>query len=250
MGITICTRAARPELAPSAEAMPDSWDEFMRWDHMASMYFGFLDHYSEFVVYAVDDADPDTVIAKGFSVPFAMNVDGRRTDLPQDGWDRVILWSALDRDVGRAPNTVSAIEISIRPDRQAAGLSERMVVALRQNAARLGFSDFVAPVRPNRKHLEPDTPMSEYAFRIRNDGLPFDSWLRVHVRLGGVIEKVAPTSMTISGTLDEWRSWTGLPFDTSGPVHVSGALAKVWVDVDQDSAVYVEPNVWIRHPMG
>lgn len=59
--------------------------------------------------------------------------------------------------------------------------------------------------------------------------------------------KVCPTSMTISGTLAQWRRWTGLAFDASGPVTVPGALVPAHVDVDQDHAVYVEPNVWMHH---
>ena len=41
--------------------------------------------------------------------------------------------------------------------------------------------------------------------------------------------------------------WTGLPFDTSGTVYVEGALNPVHVSVENDYAVYVEPNVWIDH---
>ena len=66
-------------------------------------------------------------------------------------------------------------------------------------------------------------------------------------RAGGQIVSVAPCSMTIPGTLASWRTWTGLPFDTTGPVTVPGALAPVHCDVEADHAVYVEPNVWIRH---
>jgi hypothetical protein len=62
-----------------------------------------------------------------------------------------------------------------------------------------------------------------------------------------VIERIAPRSMTIPGTLAEWRGWTGLPFDTTGPVYVPQALTPVHCDVAQDHAVYVEPNVWVRH---
>jgi hypothetical protein len=62
-----------------------------------------------------------------------------------------------------------------------------------------------------------------------------------------VIEEIAPASMVVSGALAEWRDWTGLPFAVSGPVEVPQALVPVHCDVDQDSAVYVEPNVWVRH---
>jgi uncharacterized protein (AIM24 family) len=56
--------------------------------------------------------------------------------------------------------------------------------------------------------------------------------------------------MTIAGSLAEWRAWTGLPFDTTGSVHVEGALNPVHVSVQNDYAVHVEPNVWIVHRDG
>lgn len=89
--------------------------------------------------------------------------------------------------------------------------------------------------------------MDEYAFRSREDGLPHDPWLRTHVRAGGVIEAVAPTSMVVPGSLGQWREWTGQPFDTEGPVDVPGALVPVHCSPRHGHAVYVEPNVWVRH---
>jgi hypothetical protein len=53
--------------------------------------------------------------------------------------------------------------------------------------------------------------------------------------------------MVIPGGLADWRRWTGMAFDTSGRVVVPGALAPVHVSLEQDHAVYVEPNVWVRH---
>lgn len=75
----------------------------------------------------------------------------------------------------------------------------------------------------------------------------YDAWLRVHVRAGGRILKVCPQSMIIPGTLAQWREWTGLPFDTDGPVIVQGALSPVLVSLSQNVAVYAEPNVWVEH---
>ncbi len=115
------------------------------------------------------------------------------------------------------------------------------------NARRHGFRDVVVPVRPSGKHLVPHEPMASYAARVRDDGLPEDPWLRVHVREGGQILGVCPGAMRVAGGVAQWRGWTGLPFDASGPVTVPGALNPVEVSVEHDRAVYVEPNVWVRH---
>ena len=151
-------------------------------------------------------------------------------ELPDGGWDRAIQRAAITRLTGATPNVVSAIEICIRPDRRAAGLSALMLTAMRQAVAKLRYDTLVAPVHPSGKHTRPDLPIAEYAAQVREDGLPVDPWLRVHVRAGGRVERVATRSMMISGTLAEWRPWTGLPFDTSGPVQpgalVPGALRR------------------------
>ena len=97
------------------------------------------------------------------------------------------------------------------------------------------------------KHLEPFAAMQEYVARTTVDGLPADPWLRVHARAGGRIVKVAPTSMVIPGTVADWQRWTGMEFAASGPAVVPGALVPVHVSLEQDHAVYVEPNVWVRH---
>jgi hypothetical protein len=71
--------------------------------------------------------------------------------------------------------------------------------------------------------------------------------MRVHARLGARTVRVCPASMTVAGSLAEWRAWTGLPFDASGEVVVPGALTPVHTSVEHDHAVYVEPNVWMHH---
>jgi hypothetical protein len=55
--------------------------------------------------------------------------------------------------------------------------------------------------------------------------------------------------MTVAGSLEEWRAWTGLPFDTAGLVEVPGALVPVHCEPGRGYAVYVEPNVWVRHTL-
>jgi GNAT superfamily N-acetyltransferase len=240
------TLAERPELADSLFDMPDSWPEFMLQDPVSGACLGRVPELlPDYVLVATDETG--ALIGRALSVPFRLANEKRRGQLPDRGWDLVLLWAIADHRRGDLPDTVTALEIAIRPDLQGRGLSGRMLTALQENARGRGFTELVAPLRPSGKHQEPRTPMSEYAFRVRADGLPHDPWLRVHVRAGAVIEKVAPASTTIAGSLEEWREWTGLPSDESGEVVVPGALAPVHCSVEHDSAVYVEPNVWVRH---
>ena len=246
MDIRISTVAQRPDLAPLLRDF-DPWPRFMRQDPVGGLYYTDpVAAYPDFVFVAVDADDPGRSVARGYSVPFTWDEDPD-VSVPEDGWDGVILEATLDRLAGRPGNVVSALEISIRADRRGRGLSELMLAAMRDNAAALGFHSLVAPVRPNGKHLRPDLSIADYAAQRREDGLPVDPWLRVHVRAGGTIVGVSPRAMAIAGSLAQWRDWTGLPFDTTGPVTVPEALIPVYCDVSQDYAVYCEPCIWVHH---
>ncbi|GAA3929323.1 hypothetical protein GCM10022244_42950 [Streptomyces gulbargensis] len=246
MDLRITTLAERPELEGPMWSMKDLWPEFMLYDPVGWANMGRIARELPQYVLVATDAQGE-VVARGFSVPFRLDADGRR-DLPDRGWDEVLTWAFSDLRHGREADTVSAIEITVDTSALGRGISHRMLAALRENAAGLGFKELVAPVRPNGKHREAGASIHEYAFRTRaSDGLPHDPWLRVHVRAGGTIEAVAPASMTVSGSLGQWRAWTGLPFDADGPVEVPGALVPVHCDASRGYAVYVEPNVWVRH---
>lgn len=250
MDLEIVTLAERPDLADRIWDFDDLWPEFMTQDPIGDLFYSrTATTYADFTLLAFDRDDPGRPVARSCAVPFAMGEELGRTTLPEDGWDGVIRWAWLDEVRGRTPTLVSALEVAIRPDLRGKGLAAVMLEAKRANAARLGFDQLVAPVRPSHKHLEPHTPMPEYASRTRSDGLPADPWLRLHVRLGAEVVGVCPRAMTISGTLARWREWSGLPFDQTGDVVVPGALNPVHCSVEHDHAVYVEPGVWVRHKL-
>ena len=228
--------------------MPDTWPEYMDHDPVGEALFGAVaSEHLDLALVATDDAD-GSIVAHGTAIAFRMDADGRRR-LPDTGWDQTLVWGFEDLRRGNEPDTASALEVSVRPDRQGQGLSSLMIAAMRDAAAARGYSALLAPVRPSHKHLEPHVPMVEYAARTREDGLPVDAWLRVHVRLGGVIEQIALASQTIGGSLDDWRGWTKMPFDTEGDVVVPDTLVPVHVSLAHGVATYVEPNVWVRHAL-
>jgi len=250
--LLVATLAERPELreqafsAEFAAAVP----EFLRHDRTAALYYAdrALDRYLDFVLAAVDRDQPERVIARGCSVPFAFR-DGTmgRNELPPGGWDEVIRWADADWRAGRHPTVVSALEIIVLPPYRGRGIAALMLAATIANTWTRGFADLYAPLRPSDKHREPLAPFADYVTRTRAGGLPHDSWLRTHVHAGGRIVRIAPHSMVIAGTLAEWSRWTGMIFARSGDIVVPGALSPVHVSCEQDHAVYVEPNLWLHH---
>jgi len=243
MNLAIATAAERPDWRPLWSGLAGLWPPFMTQDETGDFFYGYeFDCYPEFQLLAVD-TDEGEAVAKACSVPLGFTgtiADG----LPEHGWDWAVRQSTHDRLRGTTPTIVSALEIMVRPDLRGRGLSARMLAALRANTAAQGFTDLIAPVRPTGARFK---TIDTYAYERRLDGLPVDPWLRVHVRAGGQIVNVAHASMVMVGTLAEWRRWTGLPFDTTGPVAVPNALGPVHCDVAGDRAVYVEPNVWVHH---
>lgn len=247
MDVATATLAERPDLVGRVWEMPDQWDEFMDHDPIGESLFGsVVRSYRQLGVVAL--VGDDEIVGHATAMAFRMDADGRR-HLPDRGWDQALVWAHQDLVRGDEPDTACALEASVHTEWLGRGLSGRLIAALRDAARAAGFDVLVAPVRPSDKHLEPDTPMDEYARRVRDDGLPVDRWLRVHARLGGVIERVAPSSQTIAGSLAQWRAWSGADLPADGPVHIPGGLAPLWCYGGRDVAVYVEPNVWVRHDL-
>ncbi len=249
--LELVTLRARPELRPQlfSERLQAVWPEFMQHDPTAALYFDkpHLDEYLDTAFAIVDPAEPDVAVGRAFAVPFVFGDLPERMVLPDAGWDGVIHWAHRDRVLGRTANALSALEITLLPQQRGQGASRIILDAMRAHASALGYRYMFAPVRPTAKHLEPFTPIGEYVARRTAGGLPADPWLRVHVRAGGVIVKVAPASMVIPGTIAEWSRWASMAFPASGQIAIPGALVPIHVSLEQDQAVYVEPNVWVRH---
>lgn len=244
--VTFTTAAERPDLVEAMWAMPSSWPEFMFHDPVAGLFFPRLvDTFGAYQLIAVDDSG--AVVGRVHSVPFAWS--GSDDDLPVRGWDGILERAFAEHALAATPTAVSLLEARLAPEHQGVGLSSALLAAARANTQRRGLADLFGPVRPTGKSVEPRTPMTDYLGRTRGDGLPADPWLRVHARAGARVVKICPTSMTIAGTLTQWRHWTGLPLDRSGLVDVPGGLTPLHVSVEHDHAVYVEPNVWMHHSL-
>jgi hypothetical protein len=239
-GLVVVTAHDRPDLwAESTTAFPGLWPEYNLHGDVAGEYFGAL--FPRFARYQVLFWDPEVerVVARGRTIPFTWQ--GTLTDLPV-GIDQLGL-RALE--AAQPPSALSALSAEVASDWQSRGLSSRVVAAMGEVARREGLAPLVAPVRPTRKDRYPLIPIEEYARWVRDDGLPFDPWIRVHARMQATVLRPEPRSMRITGSVAEWTEWTGLEFPADGTYVFPGGLAPL--DVQDGVGSYWEPNVWMRH---
>ena len=245
MTLRAVTCAERPDLwQRSDEEITGVWPEYNVHGDVINGYWGRLDEDFGDFQFVLHDDEADVVLAQGHSIPCAW--DGTVAGLPA-GIDGLIEDAFRLRAAGGAPNALSALAIEIPPAHQRQRLSGPMLDGMRELAVRHGFDDLIAPLRPTWKERYPLSPIERYAAWTLEDGLPFDPWIRLHVRLGGEILAPEARSLRITGSVAEWESWTELPLPESGSYVFPHGLAPLEVDRERDRAEYWEPNVWVRH---
>jgi hypothetical protein len=239
-GLVVVTADKRPDLWVRAEAaFRDAWPEYNQHGDVSGEYFGALVPRYAHLQFLIWDTEAEQVVARGRTIPFRWN--GTLEDLPA-GIDAMGLRAVRDT---APPTVLSALAAEVVPERQGGGVSRLVVETMARLAVHVGLEALVAPVRPSWKDRYPLIPIDQYAAWSREDGLPFDPWLRVHVRLGATILRPEPHSMRITGSIAEWAGWTGLEFPADGQYVFPGGLAPL--EVRDGTGRYWEPNVWMLH---
>jgi GNAT superfamily N-acetyltransferase len=234
--MNIVRYADRPDLRERRSAELNTFPTFMNHNAMGGRYWGRL--YDEFPAFQLALEDGDELLAEVHALP--VHVDG---ELPA-GWDE-----AFERGMELGDgNVLSLLAISVRPDRRGGGLAGTMIDAARSAARDAGLAAVIAPVRPTLKTSYPLIPIEQYIEWRRDDGSHFDPWIRVHERAGATIVQAAPSSMLIEAPVSDWEAWTEMRFPGDGTYIVPGILAPL--EVRDGTGVHVEPNVWLRHPVG
>ena len=239
-GLAIVTADERPDLWEQAEAaFLDVWPVYNLHGDVSGEYFGALVPRYAHLQFLVWDAAAARAVARGRTIPFRWN--GTLDDLPA-GIDAMGLRAVRE---SAPPTVLSALAAEVVPDQRGRGLSRIVIGAMADRAAGAGFDALVAPVRPSWKDRYPLIPIERYVAWSRDDGLPFDPWLRVHVRMDATTLRPEPRSMQITGSVDEWAEWTGMQFPADGEYVFPGGLAPL--EVREGTGRYWEPNVWMLH---
>ncbi len=218
-----------------------SWPAFMLNDVVANRYrYSLNDKHADFQ-FALIDKESQKWIAVGNSIP--LHWDRALEELPDEGWD----WALTTGMESEKPaNLLCALAIQILPEFRGRALSTLMVMIMKEIGYHFGFNQLIAPVRPNKKCEYPLLSMESY-IEWTKDGERFDPWLRVHERLGARLLKTCPEAMEIRGSVQDWQSWTKQSFQSSGEYIIPGALTTMTMDIENDTGIYIEPNVWMLH---
>jgi GNAT superfamily N-acetyltransferase len=237
MAPVIVTIAERPDLEPRLAEVADPWPEFLHHDETVNARWDEL--YSRWPEFQLARVEEDgALLGKGCTMP--VESDG---DVEALGGGVV---EVFERNFP-SPNVLCAIVAIVDKRHQGRGLSGNLIGGMADVARSRGLECLIAPVRPTWKERYPLIPLERYMRWQRDDGLPFDPWIRLHHRLGAEILAVAPRSLDVRGTVAEWEEWTAMAFPETGQYVVEGALVPVTIDREHNEGRYIEPNVWMRH---
>jgi GNAT superfamily N-acetyltransferase len=221
------------------------WPEFLDHDAVVNALWRYLYGLASDYQFGLLDEQSDSLVAIGNCVPIRW--DGDPQTLPDGGIDAVLEDGVSCLREGAAPTAASALMIVVSPERLGHGISGQAIRAMAEIVGGHGLTDLVAPVRPTEKHRYPLIPIERYIRWRRDDGLPFDPWIRVHERVGGEIVRSASAAMRVTGSIAEWEHWTRMELPQSGSYVVPGALVPVEIDRERDIGEYLEPACWVRH---
>ena len=226
-----------------AELFSEGFPAFITADRVGKAYIGRVrEWFADLDIMLIDE--DGVPVAGGWGVPIRW--DGRAETLP-GGYSETLVRAVEGREQGVEPDTLVICGAIVTPSLKGRGLAGRTLTTLLETGRGAGLDRAVAPVRPTTKARYPLTPVESFMRWRREDGTALDPWIRTHERLGAEILAAAPASQTMTGTVEEWEGWTGLPLPESGDYVIPDGLSLLRVDREADEGVYHEPNVWMRH---
>jgi GNAT superfamily N-acetyltransferase len=245
-GLIIRARSDSPDLMHDAAALEDEvWEPFGFLSRTAAhqaYYGGILEDHAELQLCLVSERTGKPVALVN-CVPFAF--PGDLDDLPQEGWDWLV--ETGGRAAKGSANVLGALAVSVSAEHRGKGYARRMIRELKTLAARHRFDRVVVPVRPSAKCEHPFVPMAAYMRWEDDRGGCFDPWLRSHLAEGARIIGSCERSMVVREHVAFWETWAGRRFERSEGYAFAGGLAPVEIDLERETGLYEEPNVWVGY---
>ncbi|HSX40359.1 MAG TPA: GNAT family N-acetyltransferase [Candidatus Saccharimonadales bacterium] len=180
--------------------------------------------------------------------------NGNLTSLPS--WDEVAGEpTTYEKTYAQYGNTLVMMSMNVNPEHQGQGYARSLIAEAKQLGQTLGIEYIIGSFRPNEygKHKlnfgKKSATFKKYCELIRPDGLPVDAWLRNLSRNGMKHLKVDKKAMVVPVTLKEFEEYKN-SFNLNQWVEVEpntwecGEVGTWHVDVKNDTAVYIESNMW------
>lgn len=243
MEYEICTGAERPDMFEIQAGI--DWPEFILHDPVGERCWEGL--FEKFPAYQFALLNDGEMVGCANSIPLSLNPDA--IEYNDRGWDWALDKGFEDLASQKAPTVLCGLQIGINNKYKGKGISSLLIEGMRSIALDNQCKALILPIRPTLKHKYPLQDMADYICWTNKDGMPYDPWIRAHVKYGAEIVSVCEKAMYIPGTVAEWESWTGLSFQTSGKYIIQGALSPVVVSLEEDKVAYTEPNVWVVHQL-
>lgn len=239
------TLEQRPELSEQLFVLGErSFSKFLKNNDTAQYSSSYEDIMFKYCIVVCDDED--RVLGGGFTVPIEW--DKSVTNLPQ-GYDGAIIKAMEDLKTGKYINTLCGLSVIVSPDNRGQKLSYQILSAMKNLAKECGLTSLIIPVRPVLKSHYPLLSIEDYLRWENSDGSPFDPWLGIHWKMGAKVIDIAHNSMNITGTVRDWEDWSGLQFLQSGEYVIPEALVPINISLEENKGEYIEPNVWVEHPI-
>lgn len=210
------------------------------------------------------DADGGRESLAGAAISTHLHWDGDARTLPA-GWQGAVRQSYLDsitRD--RAPNTVVPLLVFTPGRYKGKGIAGRLVDEMCKSGQKQGFQYAILPTLPplqfQKEHVA--TAMTELARLEREDGLPADYWVRLHLRKGAEVIGYDDRSHRFALSTGDFSAHvssdpvrtTGyhvvrLDKDVSLGINRHNMWQQVYADIERDIVTFDWGCIWVRYDL-
>ena len=224
-----------------ADLSKSTWSPIIQPSGTGDNYWNKLFRYYPQYQLIYENADGEWL---GFANTIPARYDGQLEDLPEEGWDWLISNGIDCHEKSIRPNVLGGLQIGVNPMFRGHGLSKKILAKAKESMKDHDLDLFILPIRPTLKDQHPEISMEEY-MTWQEDGKIYDPWIRTHLNAGAKFIKVCHKAMTVEGSITDWERWTNKKFDKSGKYPIDGGLSLVEIDLENETGLYLEPNIWI-----
>jgi GNAT superfamily N-acetyltransferase len=152
-------------------------------------------------------------------------------------------------------NTLNIMSISVDPEMQGKGLATILYREVLNMAEYFGVEHLICSFRPcgfGKYKVQAPISFTDYCRLTKEDGLPWDPWLRIATRYGMVPLRIENAAITVEVSRDQFEMLRNTYNKNNWRRNSEGKWecgeAGTWTIIE-DKAIYAEPNLWSEIPI-